>query len=311
MKEKVIAVVGPTAVGKTSLSVEIAKYFDGEIISGDSMQIYQGMDIGTAKITKEEQQSIKHYMLDIISPEQSFSVADFQQMVQKHINEISNVGKLPIIAGGTGLYIQAALYNYQFVDNKRDDFFQKKLEQEVELKGADHLYQRLKQVDPMQAQKIHPNNIRRVIRSLEVFERTGMSMSEHHANQSLTSPYEPILIGLEMDRELLYNRINYRVDQMMENGLLEEVSHLYNQGLENSQAMQAIGYKEFIPYLKGEQSIERSIELLKRNSRRYAKRQYTWFKNKMDVMWYTISPNDKNKKFSTILKDLAGMINHK
>ncbi|WP_281366355.1 tRNA (adenosine(37)-N6)-dimethylallyltransferase MiaA [Paraliobacillus salinarum] len=311
MKQKVVAVVGPTGVGKTSLSIEIAKKFNGEIISGDSMQIYQGMDIGTAKITEEEQQGINHYMLDIISPEQTFSVADFQHMVRNHIDEISSRDKLPIIAGGTGLYIQASLFNYQFTDNKRDESFQKKLEEEAEQKGAYALHQRLKEVDPEQAEKIHPNNVRRVIRSLEVFERTGKSMAANHEKQSLTSEYEPILVGLEMDRQLLYQQINDRVDQMMENGLLEEVTGLYKQGLSNNQAMQAIGYKEFIPYLKGEETLERAIELLKRNSRRYAKRQYTWFKNKMDVHWYTITPNDKNINFSTILKDLAGMIDNK
>ncbi|MFB1049493.1 tRNA (adenosine(37)-N6)-dimethylallyltransferase MiaA [Paraliobacillus sp. JSM ZJ581] len=311
MKQKVVTVVGPTGVGKTSLSIEIAKTFDGEIISGDSMQIYQGMDVGTAKITEEEQQGINHYMLDIISPEQTFSVVDFQQMVRKHIDAISNRKKLPIIVGGTGLYIQAALYNYQFTDNKRDETYQKELEKEVEQKGAYALYQRLKEVDPKQAEKIHPNNVRRVIRSLEVYERTGKSMATYHEKQTLTSQYDPILIGLEMDRPLLYQQINERVDIMMENGLLEEVSHLYKQGLVNSQSMQAIGYKEFIPYLKGEESLERAVELLKRNSRRYAKRQYTWFKNKMDVHWYTITSDDKNKKISTILKDLAGMIDNK
>lgn len=311
MKQKVVAVVGPTGVGKTSLSIEIAKKFNGEIISGDSMQIYQGMDIGTAKITEEEQQGINHYMLDIISPEQAFSVAVFQQMVRNHIDEIGSRDKLPIIAGGTGLYIQAALYNYQLNDNKRDESFQKKLEEEAEQNGAYALHQRLKEVDPIQAEKIHPNNVRRVIRSLEVFERTGKSMAENHEKQSLTSEYEPILVGLEMDRQLLYQQINDRVDQMMENGLLEEVAGLYKQGLSNKQAMQAIGYKEFIPYLEGEETLERAIELLKRNSRRYAKRQYTWFKNKMDVHWYTITPNDKNINFSTILKDLAGMIDNK
>lgn len=311
MKDTVIAVVGPTAVGKTSLSVEIAKHFDGEIISGDSMQIYQGMDIGTAKITEKEQQGIPHHMLDIVSPQEPFSVADFQDLVRKNISAIRSRNKLPIIAGGTGLYIQAALYNYQFSDNKRDDTYQKQIEQLIEQKGADYLYQRLAQIDPAQAEKTHPNNVRRVIRALEVYARTGKTMTEHHADQSKNSPYQPIFIGLEMDRELLYNRINLRVEQMLKNGLLDEVNVLYQKGLEKSQAMQAIGYKELLPYLRGEISLDEAIDTLKRNSRRYAKRQYTWFKNKMHVHWYTVSPEEKDKKFSIILKDLAGMIDNK
>ncbi len=311
MKQIVIAIVGPTAVGKTNLSIEIAKKFDGEIISGDSMQIYKGMDIGTAKVTKEEQQGIKHHMLDIKSPDQDFSVADFQYEVKRHIEEIKERGKLPIIVGGTGLYIKAALYDYQFTDEKRDDTFHERIEEEIEVQGMTSVYQRLQAIDPAQAEKIHPNNVRRVIRALEVFDRTGITMTEHHANQSESSPYNPILIGLEMDREILYNRINQRVDLMIEKGLLDEVEYFYTKGLEKVQAMQAIGYKEFIPYFKREQSLEEVIMLLKQNSRRYAKRQYTWFKNKMDVHWYQITPDEQLKIVERILDDLAGMIEKK
>ncbi|GGM22049.1 tRNA dimethylallyltransferase [Paraliobacillus quinghaiensis] len=311
MKQPVISVVGPTAVGKTALSVEIAKRFNGEVISGDSMQIYKGMDIGTAKVTSEEKAGIPHYLLDIKTPDQNFSVADFQSEVRHHINKISKRGKLPIIAGGTGLYILAALYDYQFADDKRDDTYHEKIEREIEEQGIEVVYRRLEQIDPEQAKKIHPNNIRRVIRALEVYDRTGVTMTEHHASQSETSPYDPIIIGLEMDRELLYNRINQRVDLMIESGLIDEVFDFYNQGLENSQAMKAIGYKEFIPYFKGTQSLDETISLLKRNSRRYAKRQFTWFKNKMDVHWYEVNPEEKDKKFQNILDDLAGMIEKK
>ncbi len=311
MKQIVIAIVGPTAVGKTNLSIEIAKKFDGEIISGDSMQIYKGMDIGTAKVTEEEQQGIKHHMLDIKSPNEDFSVADFQNEVKRHIEEIKERGKLPIIVGGTGLYIKAALYDYQFTDEKRDDTFHERIEEEIEVQGMTSVYQRLQAIDPAQAEKIHPNNVRRVIRALEVFDRTGITMTEHHANQSESSPYNPILIGLEMDREILYNRINQRVDLMIEKGLLDEVEYFYTKGLEKVQAMQAIGYKEFIPYFKREQSLEEVIMLLKQNSRRYAKRQYTWFKNKMDVHWYQITPDEQLKIVERILDDLAGMIEKK
>ncbi|WP_138414691.1 tRNA (adenosine(37)-N6)-dimethylallyltransferase MiaA [Aquibacillus sediminis] len=308
MKQTVVAVVGPTAVGKTSLSVEIAKRFNGEVISGDSMQIYKGMDIGTAKITYKEQQGIIHHMLDILEPDQPFSVADFQSHVRQAVTSISNKNRLPIIAGGTGLYIQSVLYDYNFTDKKRDDFYQNQIEKEIEQKGIEHVFKRLEQIDPYQAKRIHPNNIRRVIRALEVYDRTGITMTELHEQQQQESIYQPVLIGLEMNRALLYERINQRVDLMLEHGLLEEVKALYDQGLEHAQSMKAIGYKELLPYIKGEQSLSECVELLKRNSRRYAKRQYTWFKNKMDVDWYSITPETKNQKFEIILQDLAGKL---
>ncbi|SDJ70773.1 tRNA (adenosine(37)-N6)-dimethylallyltransferase MiaA [Sediminibacillus albus] len=311
MKPFVIAVVGPTAVGKTSLSIEIAKRFQGEVISGDSMQIYKGMDIGTAKITKEETEGIPHHMIDIKNPDQAFSVADFQLLVRHHMEDILERNKLPIIAGGTGLYIQAALYGYNFSEQKRDEGFHMQIEEEIEQKGIETVFARLQEVDPEQAKKIHPNNKRRVIRALEVYETTGMPMSEYQANQQQESDYQPIFIGLEMDRELLYQRINQRVDQMMEQGLLQEVKKLYDQGLEQAQSMKAIGYKEFLPYFKGEASLESSVQLLKRNSRRFAKRQFTWFKNKLNVEWYEITPEQKQQKFEIILSDLAGMLDKK
>ncbi|MCT2534607.1 tRNA (adenosine(37)-N6)-dimethylallyltransferase MiaA [Aquibacillus koreensis] len=311
MKQPVVTIVGPTAVGKTSLSVEIAKRFGGEVISGDSMQIYKGMDIGTAKVTEEEKDNIPHYMIDIKDPSQSFSVADFQSYVNQYIKEISENGYLPILAGGTGLYIQAALYGYNFSDSKRDDTYQLQIEKEIKDKGIDNVYQRLQTVDPVQAEKIHPNNERRVVRALEVFDRTGMTMTQYHEHQQLESIYKPILIGLEMDREILYDQINKRVDKMIEDGLVEEVKFFYEKGLEHAQSMKAIGYKELIPYLKGQQTLEESVQLLKRNSRRYAKRQYTWFRNKMEVDWYSITEVTKNEKFEIILDDLAGKLKEK
>ncbi|WP_099158178.1 tRNA (adenosine(37)-N6)-dimethylallyltransferase MiaA [Virgibacillus ndiopensis] len=311
MKKTVIVVVGPTAVGKTQLSIEIAKAFNGEIISGDSMQVYKGMDIGTAKITMEEMQEIPHYMLDIKEPNEEFSVADFQYNVQKYIDDISDHNHIPIIAGGSGLYIQAALYNYNFSNQKRDTTLTKRLEERIVNEGSAPLYNYLKEIDPQQASKVHPNNHRRLIRAIEIYETTGMTMSEYQENQEKESPYNPIFIGLEMDRKLLYNRINERIDRMMENGLLDEVRSLFNSGFSTCQSMRAIGYKEFIPYFKGEQSLEESIEQLKQNSRRYAKRQYTWFKNKMNVTWYSLTPSTINEKIRNILEDLAGMLEEK
>ena len=305
MKKNVIAIVGPTAVGKTKLSIETAKRFNGEIISGDSMQIYKGMDIGTAKITEEEMQGIPHHMIDIKHPDENFSAAEFQKLVQNHIEEIGSMDKMPIIVGGSGLYIQAALYNYNF-SSRQDKRIKDRLEEQIHEKGIATLYERLKQLDPGQAEKIHPNNERRVIRALEVYEKTGMTMTEFQQKQKQDAPYEVYFIGLTMERQLLYERINNRVDQMIENGLVQEVRDLYNNGYKETQSMKAIGYKEFFPYFKGDQSLDETIHILKRNSRRYAKRQYTWFKNKMDINWYHIDEVAINERFRTILEDLAG-----
>ncbi|MGP4075174.1 tRNA (adenosine(37)-N6)-dimethylallyltransferase MiaA [Halobacillus sp. K22] len=308
MKPLVISVVGPTAVGKSKLGVEIAKRFEGEIISGDSMQVYKSMDIGTAKVTEQEMQGVPHHLIDIKEPDESFSVAEFQRTVQHLIRTISSQGKLPVIVGGTGLYIQATLFNFNFSEEKRDEQVIKRLEKEASDYRLDSLYRRLQSVDPEQAEKVHPNNERRVLRALEVYETTGKVMSDYQKQQSDESPFHPVIIGLEMEREELYNRINRRVDQMVEEGLIAEVKRLYEKGYEHTQAMKAIGYKEFIPYFNGEYNMDRAIELLKRNSRRYAKRQYTYFRNKMNVRWYQISEQGYEEKFETILNDLAGMM---
>nr|WP_325053285.1 tRNA (adenosine(37)-N6)-dimethylallyltransferase MiaA [Lentibacillus cibarius] len=259
MKQTVIAIVGPTAVGKSRISVEVAKRFNGEIVSGDSMQVYKGLDIGTAKITDKEKQGIPHYMIDIKQPDEDFSAADFQNYVQHYVDHIASKQKLPFIAGGSGLYIQAALFNYNFADQRRDEHVTKRLEQELENKGVMELYNQLQRLDPDQAAKIHPNNHRRLIRALEIYETTGKTMSAYQQDQMSEGLYNPILIGLEMNRELLYERINKRVDIMMEQGLLDEVRKLYDRGYEHFQAMRGIGYKEFLPYFKGEQTLEESF----------------------------------------------------
>ncbi|MFQ3543246.1 tRNA (adenosine(37)-N6)-dimethylallyltransferase MiaA [Halobacillus rhizosphaerae] len=308
MKPLVVSVVGPTAVGKSRLGVEIAKQFSGEVISGDSMQIYRGMDIGTAKVTTKEMEGIPHHMIDIKNPQESFSVAEFQEKVQSLIVEITERGHLPVLVGGTGLYIQATLFNFNFSDQPKDEEVYKRLEEELKIEGAEAMYARLVKIDPSQAAKIHPNNERRVLRALEIHEATGKTMSEYQNLQAEDGDFRPIIIGLEMDREQLYKRINMRVDEMMKDGLLEEVEALYRDGLEDAQSMKAIGYKEFVPYLKGEYSLDRAVELLKRNSRRYAKRQYTYFRNKMQVQWYEVTEENYEDKFTTILRDLAGMM---
>lgn len=298
--EKVIIIVGPTAVGKTKLSIDLAKRLNTEVISGDSMQVYKGMNIGTGKVTETEMENIPHHMLDILHPDEAFSVAEYQRMVQQKINQINNTDNIPLLVGGSGLYIQAVLYDYIFSEQKRDETLTKELEKRMEAEGNLVLYNELKQLDPTQAAAIHPNNKRRLIRALETYYTTGKTMSERHAKQQHTPIYEHVLIGLEMDREQLYNQINQRVDQMIEHGLIEEVTYLYEQNYEHTQAMKAIGYKEIIPYLKGETDLETAVSLLKRNSRRYAKRQYTWFKNKMNIQWYNLS----EKKYDTIVEEI-------
>ncbi|MCA1023146.1 tRNA (adenosine(37)-N6)-dimethylallyltransferase MiaA [Halobacillus litoralis] len=308
MKPIVAAVVGPTAVGKTKLGVQLAQKFNGEVISGDSMQIYRTMDIGTAKVTEEEMQGVPHHMIDIKDPQQDFSAAEFQKRVQSLIYEIHERGKLPVLVGGTGLYIQATLFNFEFTEEKKDETIMKRLEEEAAVHGPVYMYERLERLDPDQAAKVHPNNSRRVLRALEIYETTGKKMSEQEAAESSDSPFTPFLIGLEMDRERLYERINTRVDQMMEEGLLDEVHRLYQAGLKDAQSMKAIGYKELIPYLEGDVDLQEAVDLLKRNSRRYAKRQYTYFKNKLDVHWYEVTPENYEHKFQTIFADLAGMI---
>ncbi|WP_163102292.1 tRNA (adenosine(37)-N6)-dimethylallyltransferase MiaA [Peribacillus alkalitolerans] len=308
-KQKIIVIIGPTAVGKTKLSVELAKRFNGEIISGDSMQIYRGMDIGTAKITPEEMEGIPHHLIDIKEPKEPFNAAEFQELASKEIINIANRGKIPIIAGGTGLYIQSLLFQYEFSEAVSDPEFRHKWEEIAHQKGEEFVHERLKEVDPESASRIHPNNIRRVIRALEIYHLTGITMTDTLQAQTMHSDYDYILIGLDMDRELLYDRINKRVDIMMEEGLLNEVKELFNQGVREVQSIQAIGYKEIYEFLDGKCSLEAAVEKLKQNSRRYAKRQLTWFRNKMDVFWFDVSNvEDFQKKVIEISHFIEGKL---
>ncbi|MBY0099294.1 tRNA (adenosine(37)-N6)-dimethylallyltransferase MiaA [Mesobacillus maritimus] len=309
-KEKLFVLIGPTAVGKTKLSIELARRFNGEIISGDSMQIYKGMDIGTAKITEEEMEGIPHHLIDIKDPDEPFSVAEFQELVRGKITEISSRKKLPMIVGGTGLYIQSVLYDYQFTEAASDHEFRMKLEQLAEEKGNLELHQRLKKVDPESAERIHPNNLRRVIRALEVYHCTGKTMTAYQQEQQPELLYDTCLVGLTMEREVLYNRINKRVDLMMEQGLVEEVKDLYDRGIRDCQSIQAIGYKELYEYFDGRVTLQEAVENLKQNSRRYSKRQLTWFRNKMDVEWFEIlsMANANEKKFAEISNYIEGKL---
>ncbi|MFJ7667674.1 tRNA (adenosine(37)-N6)-dimethylallyltransferase MiaA [Lysinibacillus sp. NPDC097195] len=282
---EVVAIVGPTASGKTALSIELAKKYNGEIINGDSMQIYKGLDIGTAKITEEEMQGVPHHLLSFKEPTESFSVADYQKMVRAKISEIQARGKLPIIVGGSGLYVQAVLYDYQFTEEQVDEVARKAYYEELEKLGPEAMHAKLTALDPQTAQTIHPNNTRRVIRALEMIELSGVSKASEAHNRGEIPLYRHLIIGLgeNMTRQELYDRINRRVDLMMDNGLLEEVKGLWQQNIRGVQSIQAIGYKELYDYLDGRCSLEEAIENLKQNSRRYAKRQLTYFRNKMDI----------------------------
>lgn len=308
-KEKLVVLIGPTAVGKTASSIYLAKKFNGEIISGDSMQIYKSMDIGTAKITEEEREGIPHHLIDIREPEENFSAAEFQELVRKKISEIHSRGKLPMIVGGTGLYIQSVIYDYQFTETPGDEEYRRKLEKEAEDYGNQEVHQRLQTVDPKAAGSIHPNNIRRVIRALEIHHCTGKTMSEYQESQNNELLYDVALVGLTMDRELLYSRIDSRVEIMLEQGLIQEVKALFDKGLKDVQSIQAIGYKEIYEFLEGKVTLDDAVENLKQNSRRYAKRQLTWFRNKMDVEWFDMSSTrEKNKKIEEISDFVAGKL---
>ncbi|AKU27785.1 tRNA (adenosine(37)-N6)-dimethylallyltransferase MiaA [Anoxybacillus geothermalis] len=289
MAEKVVVIVGPTAVGKTRLGIALAKKLGGEIISGDSMQIYKGMNIGTAKVKPDEMDGIPHHLLDIKEPCEPFSVVEFQRLCRALIADISARGRLPIIVGGTGLYIQAAIYDYQFSDAPSDEAYRRALRQLAAEQGVEALHRQLEAVDPESAARIHPRNVRRVIRALEVYHSTGKPFSEWQRGQQKQLLYEAAIIGLTAERSVLYRRINERVDQMIAEGLVDEARALYDRGFRDCQAVQAIGYKELYDYFDGRVSLEEAVEQLKQNSRRYAKRQLTWFRNQMPVEWFDMT----------------------
>lgn len=282
---EVIAIVGPTASGKTAYSIKLAKELDGEIINGDSMQIYKGMDIGTAKITEAEMDGIPHHLLSIKEPTEGFSVAEYQKLVRAKIDQVRARGKMPILVGGTGLYVQAVLFDFQFAEEEVDEAARKGYYAELEKLGPEAMHARLAVLDPQTATDIHPNNTRRVIRALEMAELGGVSKSEEQFNRGSVPVYKHKIIGMNMEREKLYARINLRVDLMMEQGLVAEVRALYDAGIRDAQSIKAIGYKELYAYFDGFVTLDEAVEQIKQNSRRYAKRQLTYFRNKMDIEW--------------------------
>lgn len=307
-KPKLLVLLGPTAIGKTALSLEIASHFGAEIISGDSMQVYRGMDIGTAKIRPEEMRGIPHHLIDIHEPEEPYSVAEFQEQAGALIQEIGNRGKLPFIVGGTGLYIESLCYGFQFSAAPADEAFRAEQEAYAEMHGAQALHDRLAAVDPDSARRLHPNDRRRIIRALEIQHLTKTTLSESLASQEKQSPYDLLLIGLTMDRQMLYNRIEDRIDDMLAAGLVAEVEELLRRGCHRGLvSMQGLGYKEIAAYLEGEMTYEEAVTLLKRDTRRFAKRQLSWFRHMKDIRWVDVGGHPNfSENFAKIRDIIAG-----
>lgn len=306
---KVIVVIGPTSVGKTKMGVELAKKLNGEVISGDSMQIYQGMDIGTAKVTQEEMEGIVHHCVDILKPTETYSVKDFQTTVRHCIEDIISRGKVPIIVGGTGLYIKAALYDYEFGETNETHL---DIQEKYKDKDNDFLYQYLLQIDEKSALELHPHNRQRVLRAIQIYEETGHKKSDIISSQQHVCLYDAYFVGLTLPRDVLYERINHRVDVMIKNGLEQEVEKLYHQGLKREhQSMKAIGYKEWFDYFEYHISKEEVYDNIKKHSRQYAKRQYTWFKNQFDVHWYDVNLTQFYQTVHCVMQDVQLFLNKK
>ena len=308
-KKPLIILAGPTAVGKTALSIRLAKETGAEIISADSMQVYRGMDIGSAKITKEEMAGVPHYLVDVLEPEEDFNVVRFQNMAKDAAAEIWSKGKIPLVVGGTGFYIQALLYDIDFTENDGDESYRRELEKKAsDEQGALELYEMLRNTDPKSAQEIHPRNIKRIIRALEFYRQTGKKISEHNETQrQKESPYNYAYFVLNDERSRLYERIDRRVDLMMEQGLLEEVRALRERGVrKDSTAMQGLGYKELYAYLDGEYPLDEAVRIIKRDTRHFAKRQITWFKREKNVVWAdrSVIGQDDDAVIDFILKEL-------
>lgn len=303
-RPKVVAIGGPTATGKTSLSVALAKRFDGEIINADSMQVYRELSVGTAKASPEERQGIPHHLLDFLSPEQPYSVAEFVSDATAKIRQINARRHLPLVVGGTGLYITSLLNGVSFAPEQNDPTLRARLQQEAEQDGGAGLYARLQAVDPEYAAKVHPHNLPRVIRALELYELTGRKMSEQRQNSRPSeAPYRSLCLCLTCrDRAALYRRIDHRVDGMLRAGILAEAELVWRNAARYKTAAQAIGYKEFFPYFEKTQSLEACITRLKQATRQYAKRQLTWFRHQNDAVWLYIDEEDVEKRASSLVE---------
>lgn len=310
MKPLVI-LAGPTAVGKTELSIRLAKRINGAIISADSMQVYKYMDIGSAKIMPDEMEGVKHYLIDELDPSDEFNIVRFQQMAKDALKEIYANGQIPIVAGGTGFYIQALLYDIDFTHQDSDEAFRKEMADYAAEYGAEALHEKLKEIDPVSYKTIHANNTKRVIRALEYYRMTGQPISAHNEQEhQKVSPYNFAYFVLTDDRKHLYDRIDYRVDLMMKKGLVDEVKNLYDMGYHKDMAsMQGLGYKELLSYLDGECSLEEAVYIIKRETRHFAKRQLTWFRRERDVIWLDKSAYQYNDQ--RILTDMCRMLQEK
>ena len=315
MKKPLVILTGPTAVGKTKASIGLAKAIGGEIISADSMQVYKQMDIGSAKIKPSEMEGVPHYLVDILEPDEEFHVVLFQQMAKQAIQKIYEKGKIPILVGGTGFYIQAVLYDIDFSENEKDTSYREELEKLAQTKGAEYLHDLLREVDEKSAQDIHANNVKRVIRALEYFHQTGEKISEHNEEQrKKVSPYNFSYFVLNDERAHLYEKINLRVDQMINEGLVSEVQSLKEKGYTRDMvSMQGLGYKEMLDYLDNKCSLEKAVEIIKRDTRHFAKRQITWFKRESDVTWIDKKEYEYNEEriLKAMLQELKerGIIN--
>lgn len=312
MKKPLIILTGPTAVGKTELSVKLAKALQGEIISADSIQVYKYMDIGSAKVTKEEMEGVKHYLIDELMPDEEFNIFYFKEKAKEYVNEIYKNNHIPIVAGGTGFYIQSLLYDIEFKNEESNDQIRNELYQLYEKQGAAYIHNMLKEIDPESAAAIHENNVKRVIRAIEYYQLNGEKISTHNDREKQkNSPYKFKYYFLNMDRKLLYERINKRVDIMVENGLVEEVKSLLNMGYsKNLVSMQGIGYKEIILYLEGNITLEEAVEMIKQETRRFAKRQLTWFRREKEVTFinYEDFDFDKEKVLEFMINDINQML---
>lgn len=308
-KKPLIILTGPTAVGKTELSIKLAKAISGEIVSADSMQVYRYMDVGSAKVTTEEMDGVPHHLIDVLEPTEEFNVVTFQKLAKEAMAGIYERGHIPIIAGGTGFYIQALLYDIDFTENDGDTAIRSELEQLAKEKGPEYLHSMLQEFDPESAEAIHANNVKRVIRAIEFYRQTGEKISVHNeAEKAKESPYQFLYYVLNTDRPVLYERIDRRVDIMLEQGLVDEVKKLAEMGCTKGMvSMQGLGYKEILDYLEGNCTLEEAVYILKRDTRHFAKRQITWFKRERDVRWLNLPEfeNDRQKVLEKILSDVA------
>jgi tRNA dimethylallyltransferase len=311
IKQPMVILTGPTAVGKTALSIELAKKINGAIISADSMQVYRYMDIGSAKVAPEEMQGIRHYLVDELLPDEEFHIVRFQEMAKRALAEIYADNKIPIIVGGTGFYIQALLYDIDFTEQDGDEAFREEMQRFAATNGADALHEKLKDIDPASYESIHANNVKRVIRALEYYRQTGQPISAHNeAQHQKESPYQFAYFVLNDDRDRLYGRIERRVDLMLSQGLVDEVQRLKDMGYHRGMvSMQGLGYKEILDYLDGKTTLEEAVYILKRDTRHFAKRQLTWFRRERDVIW--INKPDFSYDEEAILNHMTDILHTK